>query len=720
LRENSELQGTSLNQLSKTYLGFAINKFGQTEDWSQNPLPQSLIQYAAIDALVSRLVAEELLYRMRHVGTPGDDYVLEEPKQLKIGENVHIFMRGEIVANGVVTFLGGAGNTKQWGKKKIGLGRVLVDRTDVLLPTTKPPILYVASKGYGSWSSNTTLGDIMSKTVPADIAVNTSSLLISLSCETNEREGSDRHFLEAINMDDTAVQGTIGVLNEDIYLTIADEGNGDDEVEIDNVCSRGKEDLWHTFDRLPLPRDCPVKPLIYQLLIHGTWDFVKEDIAAVKEFLRNKDPPINNLIKHFYFNCEWCKQRLRMYTPKASIHAANVRRVHCFVAENSVTKPFYSTEVAEYFNSFAQKCEEGKYEELYDVSLFWHIGLDSAGLYLWLRLRGTVRDENLHQKMKTCLGPFGIGPRSAHYILVNLCYRYNVAARIRRCGDIDHGHPFLNFVDRIQIRTQEIFNVLLFPRHRNISQTKYNNFIAVGIGPLCYSQDFVVQGDPLPELKGDIFFIAKQMNLKCPPLPIVTQEEKILYNKLIQGTPKPIERDYCDFAKEYLKHADGIKIFPKLPSMLKQYYKTWHKNQQVKAAQLAAGNNYIELLSSLSSIRVDAALLDIPKSSATEATPENNNSTICDGVLFVPSVAGPHQVNYKSAKQQEQTQRRCYWWPYCGTVDLCGGWSREKCKNYNKGDFDAITIEQLESKKNSALNEIRRMKRQKTSTRGGG
>jgi hypothetical protein len=46
---------------------------------------------------------------------------------------------------------------------------------------------------------------------------------------------------------------------------------------------------------------------------------------------------------------------------------------------------------------------------------------------------------------------------------------------------------------------------------------------------------------------------------------------------------------------------------------------------------------------------------------------------------------------------------------------LCGGWSREKCKNYNKGDFYAITIDQLESKKNSALNDFRRMKRQKTS-----
>lgn len=61
LRDNADIEGTSLNQLSKRYLGYAINKFGQTEDWSRNPLPNHLIQYAAVDALVSRLVAEEIL-----------------------------------------------------------------------------------------------------------------------------------------------------------------------------------------------------------------------------------------------------------------------------------------------------------------------------------------------------------------------------------------------------------------------------------------------------------------------------------------------------------------------------------------------------------------------------------------------------------------------------------------------------------------------------------
>jgi hypothetical protein len=55
-----------------------------------------------------------------------------------------------------------------------------------------------------------------------------------------------------------------------------------------------------------------------------------------------------------------------------------------FCRRNSETKKYCTSDLTDYFNNFAQKCEEGRYEELYDVSLFRHIGCDSAGLDLWL------------------------------------------------------------------------------------------------------------------------------------------------------------------------------------------------------------------------------------------------------------------------------------------------------------------------------------------------
>jgi hypothetical protein len=207
-------------------------------------------------------------------------------------------LRGSIVANGIVTFVGGAGRTKQWSKKKIGIGRALVHLNEVLLPATKPSILYIASQGNGSWSNNITFGEIISTIDPAEVAVSTSSLLIYLHCEENEPQESDQNNLQSINGEhDATTEEMIESADENIYLNaIGEESYGSEDDEPNSTCSRAKEDLWHMFDKLPLPHDCPVKPLINQLLIHATWDFVKMDIVGVEEYLKSKDPPVHDMI----------------------------------------------------------------------------------------------------------------------------------------------------------------------------------------------------------------------------------------------------------------------------------------------------------------------------------------------------------------------------------------------------------------------------------------
>ena len=70
--------------------------------------------------------------------------------------------------------------------------------------------------------------------------------------------------------------------------------------------------------------------------------------------------------------------------------------------------------------------------------------------------------------MHVSVGPWGIHPRSGHYILLDLCFRYNVNVGIARCGDYDFGHPWLYIIDRIQDRVQKIWNLLIYPNHTNI------------------------------------------------------------------------------------------------------------------------------------------------------------------------------------------------------------------------------------------------------------
>jgi hypothetical protein len=64
--------------------------------------------------------------------------------------------------------------------------------------------------------------------------------------------------------------------------------------------------------------------------------------------------------------------------------------------------------------------------------MFHHVGVDKYRLDLWIRLRGTVQPENVHSRMQVALPPWGIGPRTAHWLLVCLSYRYNVNAGVKR------------------------------------------------------------------------------------------------------------------------------------------------------------------------------------------------------------------------------------------------------------------------------------------------
>ena len=85
-----------------------------------------------------------------------------------------------------------------------------------------------------------------------------------------------------------------------------------------------------------------------------------------------------------------------MITPKGHIHASNIPFLHCFVVTDDAFKLFYNEGVKKYFEDYENKCRGGLFEELDDVDLFMNVGVNSYGLDLWVRLRGSNRDKNVH------------------------------------------------------------------------------------------------------------------------------------------------------------------------------------------------------------------------------------------------------------------------------------------------------------------------------------
>jgi len=53
---------------------------------------------------------------------------------------------------------------------------------------------------------------------------------------------------------------------------------------------------------MPLPKTCPVKNVIYRLLIQAIFTFVKEYYDKVSTYLRSNKKYTGCLLEHFYFN----------------------------------------------------------------------------------------------------------------------------------------------------------------------------------------------------------------------------------------------------------------------------------------------------------------------------------------------------------------------------------------------------------------------------------
>ena len=282
---------------------------------------------------------------------------------------------------------------------------------------------------------------------------------------------------------------------------------------------------------------------------------MKEDYDKVKTHLLSVKKNSILLTKHFFFNLEWWKQRVRMVTPKGDTHENNIYLLHCFVATDDDFKKFYNEDVKKYFEDFEKKCRDGLFEELDDVDLFRNVGVDCYGLDLWIRLRGSNRAENMHQKMKGTIGFWTVGAEIGYYLLVLLSYRYNISTGIKRYGDINFGNPYLHIIDRIQIRVQQIYDVLIFENYQNISlKIGDNNFVSVGIGELNYSDLYVTKGEPDERIKNrDILFMAKKMKLAMSPLPISHRNEIKIFNNFMKDHHILNQNNINRLAIEYKK-----------------------------------------------------------------------------------------------------------------------------------------------------------------------
>lgn len=778
------LKSYKMEHLAEALLKSTMNKFGQSGDYSQNPLPMDLQKYAAIDGVVSRYLCEIMLSKLNST-TAVIEPLLEAPIGLTIGATVDLFLRGETVAKVTVTDLPEKNATTKWGSAVVTCSQAIVKVEEVYVQNIHPPFSYRAARnieGDTNWKKKSmTLQDIYEE--GKSMLVNTSSLVVeavttsqqttSKSAEsfvasegTLEQYSSEEDEAMPEEQDNELSQEH---LQDEIDPFLIFEGDdyyldeGDDDLR-----GRQKHDIFHQFKALPLGKLEPRRSIISRLLIHATFVFDAEDFQKIEQHVQKKkkinpddDSYLDKLMEDFYFNREWWRQHCRMYTPKALEHAQRLQLViDSIKADNSLKDLFEDDEMIKYFDSFMDQILKGQFEEPSDVMLFVKLADDNNGLPQYLRLKGTVRAENVHQKMKTAIGPWGIGARTAHMLLVLISYRYNVNTTIKRCDGYDFGHYELHLIDRIQQRIQEIFNVLIWPKYKNVSAAKWKeDFVSVGIGPLNYDERFVqFSPKPAPFMTGDMLFLAERMKLKYPLLPLSTKAEfKILDDYLLNN--KPTTSNIEKLAQIYNTKSNGKDIFPKLPSMIKGYLKKHEKNNEIKLANDDVSVGVRELLRRLFITKIDGiltypALTDTPTRQSTnfegdifedaleqdEDLPDasvavedgNTNDFVMEDpddddneeevavaqiqmTHHIPPVQAGFQKSYIATISQ--ADRMCANYPRCKRrVSECSGWTLALCKftshNRSLDEIDTMEMKLAKNAKRAARRRELRLQRQ--------
>ena len=618
--------------------------------------------------------------------------------------------RSKKIARGIVRHVGGSGGeTRYWGGTTIGKGKSIVEVLEVFAPSQRPYFNFEHSTDpTRSWKkSDVTIAELLNdhRRVADDpnsgieLPFFTRSLRISI--DTSESIQRFISEVEVVSPTETAPGNAVveepaddespmgEAATQAAQQTISDAIESipveDPEAEsIGGLRSRIKGDIWHDYHGLPIPHSCPAGSTIVNMIIHATLEFVWEDLEPVK--LHVESNGVDDWLKHFRYNREWWRQRVRMLAPSAEEHAARIRAVRKFIMSNKELKVFFTKDVEKYFDTLESNALQGFYEEIDEINLFRPTGKDGNGLQLWIRFRGSVRNENGHQKLSLMVGPYPVGPEVGHYLNVLICYKYNVSCGIKRLGHHDFGHSMLHLVDRIQNRYHELFDIFIYPRHRNLSQFKgIDDFVCVGIGPLSFDSKYVTKGPPIKELKGQVKWLAQQMKVKCPPLPMCgTYEENKLFKDFIERHPKMTDKDIRLLAEKFHFHADGVKVFPKLPSMIKAHVHTWQNGEGRRNIEATIENEAHAFIESL-----QRGKEILPPTGPPQVTRPHGIDGSRQELMVVPPASAPTQttvIEPTIAQKSRDSTKACFYAPFCKKQrGECRGYSKGRCTEVNSG-----------------------------------
>ncbi|KAL6307399.1 hypothetical protein BKA93DRAFT_747778 [Sparassis latifolia] len=444
----------------------------------------------------------------------------------------------------------------------------------------------------------------------------------------------------------------------------------------DAVRSRVLGDIWHLHDQFPISQHHDLHQPFARALSAAIFIPNAEDKVVVEAILGKLAVSYNSKILS---KPHWVLHRIRHHIPSPEVLLPRVTaiiKMYGPLKDSTTNLPLFNEKAWDIAKNVLENIHQGYYSDPPGVQLYYKVGVDKRGLNLYRCCCGTNDVEGgVHQNLIRFTS-FNISPR--HVVCVCSDPQAQKVDNNYVAGSSYIGHfdiPLKNQVASMLdiLSSSDVFDADVKRLHG--SWLNGNDYARV-------NED---SDTPYARVQPPRHhYLSKRQGTQFAVLPVHTREERDLFQLFVDLLPlfkMPGQPNWDVAAAVWSNHADGRKIFYKLPEHIKSYYKTWneHCNENNSVALNIAACARIRALvhpqpGSAPSI---PAATPLTLEDALKASPTVNYKDYELNPWIIDKILAEHQT-YQSAVQ--------YWYAFSqAPTDSANSSTGAKCPAENCG-----------------------------------
>ncbi|KAJ7754059.1 hypothetical protein B0H16DRAFT_1833181 [Mycena metata] len=584
--------------------------------WNQRNLSAEQTEYAALDALVSLQIYDQLVKKQ----APGR---IDETALPGTPVSVHN-TDGQIIANGLIS----ADTAPILGAPPVTKTRIRIQVTETLIPgalvslhgrkalqTFGPvpfDIVFPRNRVFTQIIESSANPSVAIEPVPTPPAADDAQLLELvnfLQQGSDEVVGMANTWMDEIdapdpeinpappsngpdNVDQAALAAALNLLNDPEFSTWSLE-----------IRSRVIMDVWHAMARVKVSKEHGMRYAFGIALRDAIFIPNPEDKALIEAYLKTQKSSWEEQLR---FNALWLWRRCRRVVPPPAELYHAVSQVYMLYGPQKDTKtkmPLFNAQAWHDAKNVLKAIKLGLLSDPPGVQVYFQMGVDrknNANLPVYRCARGTTTVEGgIHHSLRTRMPKSGTSIRHAAARIKDYVFIHNlVVGTLNRTGHMYRGHYNVEVLNRLQVSLE-------LARHLIPNAPILRGWI---------NGDLYIQGEerigilPLPEVtrnaagilrhveltdsKFKHAYLAKQQGTKYAVITVHSVEEKLHFTKMMQNfVPFNIPNkppDWTQGALQWNKDADGETIFYKVEEHLRSYHLRWLRaaNQKSSISQV--------------------------------------------------------------------------------------------------------------------------------------